>query len=66
MLQQQYPYIDEQGKEHFNLVKHYSDKGFYIRQLQTNIEYTEAVDIYPCKYTYIETNKEIGASEDER
>lgn len=40
-------------------VKHYSDKGMYIKQLQTGIEYAEAVDVIPCRYNYIETNKQI-------
>ena len=40
-------------------VKHYSDKGLYIKQLQTGIEYAEAVDVIPCRYNYIETNKQI-------
>lgn len=41
------------------LVKHYSDEGFYILQNETGVEYSEAIDLMPCKYTYTETNKPI-------
>lgn len=49
--------IAEQINE--RLVRHYSDKGVYILQVQTGIEYGEAVDIIPCRYTYVETDKPI-------
>ena len=42
-----------------NLVKHYSDNGKYILQNETGIEYAEAVDVMPCRYTYSETQKNI-------
>ena len=53
------------------LVKTYSTDGFYIKQVETGNEYTEAVDIgilengiyKPKYYTYIETNKLIETSE---
>ena len=49
------------------LVKTYSNTNKYIKQNETGIEYTEAIDVgvevggkyYPKNYTYIETNKEI-------
>ena len=49
------------------LVKTYSTENKYIRQVETGLEYDEAVDIgekvgedyKPTKYTYEETNKEI-------
>ena len=49
------------------LVKTYSTENKYIRQVETNLEYDEAVDIgkkvgeayKPTKYTYVETDKEI-------
>lgn len=59
MLKTQYPYIDENGKERDELIKHYSDNDKYIRQVETGIEYTEAIDTYPCRYTYEETDKTI-------
>ena len=45
------------------LVKHYSDGGFYIRQVETGIEYAEAIDVIPCKYTYEETDRVVPAIE---
>jgi len=46
------------------LVKHYSDKGLYIKQIPTNIEYSEAIDVIPCRYVYVETNKPIEVAEE--
>lgn len=40
-------------------VKHYSDAGMMIRQIETDILYEDAVDILPCRYTYEETNEPI-------
>ena len=37
-------------------IRHYSDLGFFIRQIETNILYEDAVDIQPCPYTYEETD----------
>lgn len=59
MLKEQYPYIDENGNEREELVKHYSDEGKLILQTETGIEYAEAIDVYPCRYTYEETDKPI-------
>ena len=41
-------------------IKTYSDKGNYILQVETNIEYSEAIDVFPLKYTYIETSEVIN------
>ena len=49
------------------LVKTYSTENKYIRQVETGLEYDEAIDIgekvgeeyKPTRYTYEETNKEI-------
>lgn len=41
------------------LVRHESDKGVYIRQVETGREYSSAVDVIPCKYTYEETDRVI-------
>ena len=48
-------------KENINerLIKHSSDNGFYIRQVETGIEYAEAIDVIPCRYTYEETDRPI-------
>ena len=49
------------------LVKTYSTEKKYIKQVETRLEYDEAIDVgvevggkyYPKNYTYIETEKEI-------
>lgn len=53
------------------LVRHYSDEGKKIRQIETDIIYDEAIDIIPCRYTYEQTdipgidqiNQELSAEE---
>lgn len=39
-----------------NLIKHYSDENFKIKQIETGIIYDEAIDVMPCRYTYEETD----------
>ena len=41
------------------LIKHISDSGKYIRQIETGREYAVAVDEIPCRYTYEETERSI-------
>ena len=50
------------GKE---LIRHESDCGKIIRQVETGREYSSAVDVLPCRYTYEETDKDISKSERE-
>ena len=59
MIVTQFPYIDKNYIPHSNLIKHYSDNAMYIRQVETGIIYTEAVDVFPCRYTYEETDTPI-------
>lgn len=59
-IKEQYPYVDENGKEYNNLCKHYSDSGNSIIKLETSEVYSEAVDKYPCKYTYDELLDEVS------
>lgn len=59
MLKEQYPYIDAYGNEHKNLIKQYSSNGCYIIKNGTGEPLTEAVDVYPCRYTYTETEGPI-------
>lgn len=47
------------------LCKHYSNDNKYIIQVETQTEYAEAIDIMPCPYTYVESEKEIEQSEEE-
>lgn len=41
------------------LIMHESDSGKIIRQVETGLEYSSAVDVIPCRYTYEETEKDI-------
>ena len=38
------------------LIRHYSDLGMKLLQVETGVEYDEAVDVIPCRYTYAETD----------
>ena len=58
----EHPYIDDNGNSRENLIKTYSDKGLYILQNETGEVYSDAVDVFPCKYTYSETEIEIDDS----
>lgn len=60
MLIEEYPYNDNS-----KLIRHYSNAGFTIRQIETGNEYGEAIDLYPCKYTYEETDNPIEEEDDE-
>lgn len=40
-------------------IRHFSDTGYKIRQVETDVVYTDAVDVIPCRYTYIETDELI-------
>lgn len=56
-------YIDEGTR-----VRHYSDSGVKILQVETGIVYEDAVDVVPCRYSYEETedpadNEDIDDSE---
>ena len=61
MVKEQFPYIDEEGKEYPNLIKHYSDENKMIKQIETGNLYSEAIDLYPCRYKYTETDIPIEA-----
>lgn len=45
------------------LIKHYSDAGYMLLQVETGIKYADPVDVVPCRYTYEETNELIEAEE---
>lgn len=46
-------------------IRHYSDRGMKIRQVETGKLYEDAVDIVPCPYTYEETDEPIEDVDDE-
>lgn len=45
------------------LIRHYAEdeqgNKYHIKQVETGIEYDEAVDILPCRYTYVVTEKAV-------
>ena len=45
------------------LIRHYSDKGMLIKQNETDILYSEAIDIIPCPFSYEETDIPIPVLE---
>lgn len=46
------------------LVLRCSDRGVYIRQVETGVEYASAVDINEEKYSYEETEHKIEEMDD--
>lgn len=46
-------------------IRHYSDIGMMIRQIETGRLYEDAVDRIPCRYTYEETDEPIPVIEPE-
>ena len=46
------------------LIKHYSDKGFLLLQVETGAKYAEPIDVVPCAYTYTETNELVEEPEE--
>lgn len=45
-------------------VYHFSNEGKQLLQVETGIVYDEAYDIYPCPYTYIESEEDIASDEE--
>lgn len=64
----EYPYKEENGIERYDLIRHYAVDGngvrYYIRQAETNALYEDAIDIYPCKHTYLTTNTLVESEEE--
>lgn len=46
------------------LIKHFSDAGFMLLQVETGIKYADPVDVVPCRYTYEETDELVESSEE--
>lgn len=46
------------------LIRHYSDKGVKLKQVETGFVYDEAIDLIPCEYTYEETDEIIVVEEE--
>lgn len=47
------------------LIKHYSDAGFMLLQVETGMKYADPVDLVPCRYTYEETDELIDGDDGE-
>jgi hypothetical protein len=45
------------------LIKHYSDKGVMLLQVETGDKYSDPIDVVPCRYTYEETDELIDEEE---
>ena len=45
------------------LIRHYSDSGMKLLQVETGVMYDEAVDVVPCRYTYEETTEPIETAD---
>ena len=41
------------------LIRHYSDVGLKLRQIETGVVYDDVIDVVPCRYTYEETDERI-------
>ena len=51
--------VIEELVENGKRLRHYSDQGVMIRQIETGNLYEDAVDYITCQYTYEETSKPI-------
>lgn len=47
------------------LIKHYSDAGYMLLQVETGLKYADPVDLVPCRYTYEETDEFIDGDGEE-
>lgn len=66
MLKTQHPYFDDKGVEHFDLIKHWTDDPEHkiLLQVETGAMYEEAIDLYPCQFTYQEVDKPVEEEEE--
>lgn len=51
--------LKEQLIEDGRRIRHWSDAGMMIHQIETGHNYEDAVDVMPCRYTYEETDTPI-------
>ena len=63
MIKREHYRTREDGVE---LYRTYSDTGYYIRQVQTGVVYSEAIDVESAPYTYEETDEVIAVEEFEK
>ncbi len=63
----QHPYIDGETEREDLILTYAEDengKRYKIIQVETGIKYGEAVDIYPCQYTYKTTKEPVEVEEE--
>ncbi len=48
-----------------DLIRHYSDTGLRIEQVETGRVYDDAVDAIPCSYTYRETDEPVVSGDED-
>lgn len=57
-LKTEYPYNNKNS-----LISHYAEDEsgmkYHITQVETGIKYSEAVDVYPCRYHYVATDEPV-------
>lgn len=46
------------------LIKHWSDAGVMLLQVETGAMYSDPVDLVPCRYTYVETEELVDGDEE--
>ena len=47
------------------LIRHYSDKGVLLLQVETGAKYADPVDVVPCRYIYEETDEPIEDNDED-
>ena len=47
------------------LIRHYSDTGMLLLQVETGAKYSDPIDVVPCRYTYEETDEPVEADDPE-
>lgn len=55
--------IEAEYLNDYTLVKHYSTEGYLLLQNETGAKYAEPIDVFPCPYTYSETEELIDSEE---
>lgn len=46
------------------LIRHYSDRGMLLLQVETGAKYAEPIDVVPCVHTYTETDEPVDGDEE--
>lgn len=47
------------------LIRHWSDLGVLLLQVETGNKYSDPIDVVPCRYTYEETLEPIEEEDEE-